>query len=188
MIHRYWSGPAPSTEPWIGNTLRQFGSLKDWTDRTLPASVVAWLDEHAGQVRAEDALRHRANLVRWWILSEHGGVWVDHDVIAFEDLSALRRPFCAAHSGTPCTSVLGFDPGHPVPLAALEAINSAPLVAERATSPAVSGERLLARILTPDVQMQPLPFDSNGRREGRPWAVHMYASAGRSRRSGTVRA
>ena len=177
MIHRYWhGGQLPATEPWVGSTLRGMGPVTDWTDDTLPPEVVAWLDAHAAQVRPTDALRHRANLVRWWILSELGGVWCDHDVIAFQPLDQLPRPFCAAHAGSPCTSVLGFDVGHRVPLVMLDAIAAAPLVGQF-RSRDVSGERALRWVIISDVELRPLPFDSLGRAEGKPWAVHLFASA-----------
>lgn len=169
MIHRYWhGGPPPESTPNV-ETL-------DWTDDTLRADVVAWLDAAQGKVRASDQLRHRSNMVRVWLLHELGGVWIDYDITVHEPIEQWRRPFAAAHGGL-CNCVLGFDAGHPMLAEALEVIDAAP-DDPHGWSVEVSGELMLHRIRTPDVELVQLPRDRLGRplEGGRPWVVHRYAS------------
>lgn len=179
QLHRYWSGPLPGTEPMVGRRVRSLGhDLYDWTDDTLPVAVVEWLDAGSDQVVAADRLRHRANMVRLWLLNEHGGVWVDHDVIPFIDLGTLPRPFAASHNGTLCNCVLGFDAGHPMIRQALD-IGAVMPHDRRGQSVSVSGERLLEHVRTPDVTLFPLPFDKLGRWQNPEsvWVDHVYTSA-----------
>lgn len=149
--------------------------VKDWSDRTLPADVVAWLDRHDDDCHPDDQLRHRANLARLWLLNEHGGWWVDHDVILTARLDTLPYPMAAAH-GTLCSCVLGLPKQHPTLTAALEVVDANEPSDRR--SPVVSGEALLNRLRTPDVRLLPLAYDASGRSLGGTWAVHLYHSKG----------
>lgn len=174
MIHRYWTGD-PVSE-WSGKAIRSLHAdveVRDWTDDTLPRALVEWLDQHNDDVIAGDRLRHRANLVRYWLLNEYGGWWVDHDVVLLERLNSLPYPMAAAHH-TLCTCVLGLPAGHVMLTEALRRINEARPSQGRSMD--VSGERFLDRLRTPDVTLLPLAYDSLGGHLGGTWAVHFYHS------------
>lgn len=182
MIHRYWTGPAPATEPWVGWVVRGLhADVRDWSDATLPAELHRFLDQMGGRVRAQDTLRHRANIVRLWLLREFGGVWLDHDVVPLRRLDDDERPFAAAHGGTLCNCAMGFDQGDPLLTDALDLIGAAPRSRD-ALSPVVSGELLLGDLWSRRVEWRQLPFDALGRatRGAEPWALHLFASASKN--------
>lgn len=179
MIHRYWSGPPAPNAAWMLTALETMNpevEVRDWTDDTLPTSVLAWLTEHELDVVGEDRMRHRANLVRYWALERFGGWWVDHDVVMLKPFDALPYPAVAAHVGRTCTCILGFPAEHPLMKAAIGAVSDPVGVPGR--SPMISGERMLDSLRPfhgPDVAMLTLPFDALGRATGaEPWAVHLY--------------
>lgn len=185
MIHRYWSGPLPATEPWVGNVVRKLHPhmpVFDWTDRKLPRQIVAFADDTAGQVGEQDRLRHRANVIRWSLLYEMGGWWADHDLIPLVPFTTLPVPATAAH-GTRCTCWLAFPQHHETPAAALEAIRTT-VPTGTARSVDVSGENLLERLCQDAIPRLELPFDAGGSpiRGTKAWAVHLYATASSRRR------
>lgn len=144
LIHRYWTGPSPLSVPPL--TL---------SDSDIPSSITKWLD--ARPVRPDDRPHHhRANMVRWWLLYEHGGVWMDCDI--FEpDPPVFPDPPFALFSPEPDrfrVGVMGFPPHHLIPTLALTHLDQYPFHLGRATSVAVSGSALLRRlILSTDTQM-----------------------------------
>lgn len=173
VVHRYWHGSASKLNNWTGKALRFLGhKVETWNDETLPKECLFFADKHMHLVESR-TLRHRANLVRWWLLAEYGGWWADYDLIPLRSFTTLPFPATASHDGVRCTSWLAFPAQHSVPLAMLEVIKSSSGVG---ASPDMSGERLLQQICSPEIPMVPLPINRNGYPEGEPWAVHLFSS------------
>lgn len=180
-IHRYWTGPEPAGAGWMRKALMTMNpgeEVIEWHDSNLPPETVAWMNDREHLVLASDVPRHRANMVRLWALFEHGGWWVDHDVIMLRPFEKLPFPALATH-GTVCTCVMGMPAGHPLMGAAILGVG------QRASGPGrsidVSGERLVGSLrgrFGADVNLLPLPFDSTGGYTGEEaWAIHLYATS-----------
>lgn len=175
MIHRYWYGDSPPQ--WTGKALRSLHSdleVRDWSDEDLPLDVVRWLDSHSDQVRAKDFARHRANMVRFYLLNRYGGWWVDHDVVMLQRLDESPSPLVASHDGFPCLSVMGFSQDHPIlgqMLERIEEANSSPYY----PSSAISGSSSFSFLLQsyPDITLMPLAYSHEGVWQGSNWAVQV---------------
>jgi hypothetical protein len=190
IVHRYWHGPAePPMEPWLGQVVRKLhpgADVRDWDDQTLPLAALAWADRHQA-LCARHAANHRGNLVQIRVLHDHGGLWLDHDVIPLRDLRPLcgPQPWVAGLAHLPELSSAWFPaPGHPVLAGMIAAVEA---TARRGTRPGaspsgVSGTGLMRSVLTPDVRLERrmLPFDRAGRPIGaEPWAVHTWSTSSR---------
>lgn len=135
LIHRYWTGPTSPPVPAL--TLSDFD---------IPLSITHWLDERA-EVANDRPYHHRANLVRWWLLYEHGGVWMDCDIP--EPILFPEYPF-ALFSRNPDrfrVGVMGFPPHHLIPTLALQYLDTYPFHVGRATSIGTSGSVLLRDLI-----------------------------------------
>lgn len=127
LIHRYWHG---ENQPEITD-----GSAL-WTDESLPMSTVAWLNDRMDL--SHSPLRrnhHRSNMVRWYLLYEHGGIWLDCDLPIPNPMPEL--PFAGWTLNRFRVGAMGFPPDHPIPayaLAALDANRSRPTSAETSGS------------------------------------------------------
>jgi Glycosyltransferase sugar-binding region containing DXD motif len=181
-IHRYWTGTPPTGDAWLRTALHSMNpgaTFRDWTDATLPAAVLEWLDAHDADVEPKDRAIHRSNLVRYWALDKYGGWWVDHDVIMLTPFDHLPSPLAAWQVDRVASCVLGLPPQHPWLRAALRGIEK-----WRGVGPVgdVSGERLLERLrvdYAPEVTLKALPFDAFGAKTGaEPWAIHLFRLAG----------
>jgi hypothetical protein len=173
-VHRYW-GPGSAPYPWIGRVVRALHpAVMDWTDATLPASTAGWLDSHAAQVPPADRYRHRANLVRLWLLFKHGGIWLDMDFVPFGPLESFPRPWAAAHGGL-CNCAMGFDAGDPLLAEALAMAEAAP---DGGPETKVAGEEALWALWRDRVTLRQLPFDSAGVAipDSTRWGVHLFAT------------
>ena len=181
MIHRYWHGDRPPpAEPWLANlitTLHPNDGLIDWTDQLLPDELVARVDD---DVLGDDP-RHRANIVRWWLLARHGGTWLDHDVIPLRPLPAGTWTASLARDRTACAVAL--PAGHLLADAMLQAIADRPRPYGRVVD--ISGDRLLARVAAGwrNLDRHRLPFDAVGNpvTGAEPWALHLWSTSSRIR-------
>lgn len=175
-IHRFWTGPLPTTEPYHGVVLSRLGRLHDWTDSTLPPEVVDWLDRSAEQVTEATRAQHRGNMVRWWALRLHGGIWFDHDalpVVRLEELGELWT--CAVSEQQRTTCGAAFPVGHPLPVAMLDHIRHH--AGPGMPSWELSGDRAMDRLCPPDVPRIVLPLDAAGHLTGAPARImHSWAS------------
>lgn len=116
-IHLWWNTdpPAPvmaAAESW--QELHPHWDVHLWgaDDKLTPALAAA---DHTGVVD-DDRVRHRSNVVRWWLLATYGGVWVDTDTEPLHPLDELvtdDRPFCARVAVTEAT-VIGGPARHPL--------------------------------------------------------------------------
>jgi hypothetical protein len=178
ILNRYWVGPPSPGEPWTGDVVRQFFQVIDWDDDSIDPKIRSWHGAGAVQVRVEDAVRHRANMLRWLILWRNGGIWADHDVIPlrpWDDL--LVGSFIGGYAaGKPNSAVVYLTPGHPVAAAMLGLIAAAP-PSTTARCLDVSGDGRVASGAVPALRVEPFLFDRRGTVVGAPWAVHQYRTS-----------
>lgn len=119
---------------------------------------------NAACVPSTDHIRHQANHVRWQLLHDRGGIWVDTDttpLVALDGLIESDRPFCG-RIGRPEPTVIGGPARHSL-FAALVNDASQPHAIGRA--PRVSGSHALNRCLRPEHDVRILEpgafFDRN---------------------------
>lgn len=171
--HRYWTGiERPPMEPWLHHVVAGLHpNPVEWTDETLPDHIRQLADETAANALEEDRLRHRANVVRWALLAEYGGTWLDHDVIPLRRLVYPEARLAAVggpggqHGTWVRSSCIVYLPGPQHPLALwMTAAHRNPQPSPQ-TAPYASGDRLLAT--APGVRRMPvipLPYASDGKR------------------------
>jgi len=135
------------------------------------------------QVKPEDLVRHTSNMIRYQVLGEIGGIWVDHDVIPLRSFEPLAQAgaFTASIEGHREGSVLGFPPGHPMLAHLLHEIGANSIRDLKSCS--LSGAETLDRIgrSYSDVRLEPavLPFDAMGHSTGvrDPYCVHLWSTS-----------
>lgn len=200
VVWRFWTGgEAPPYSAMIGavidglspDALRVDLTAADLT--TGQASVLPWVDPNTN---THQARAHTANVLRWALLLEHGGVWLDHDVIPLVDVAAIPRPWCAVLGGEFVSCAIGLDQGDPLAGAMLAAGVKAGSLEPGTQAAMASGDGLLngwappnraadvRRLARHHLNPVPLPFDADGHPveylqwvEGRPpgWAlIHLW--------------
>lgn len=181
MIHRYWNGPKWHGSSFTGSVLRKLHpdiEVKEWGDEHLPDDVLNLIDETLCFVVPSDAGVHRSHVVRWWVLREYGGWWVDHDVIPLQSFETLPLLATAAHrGGSRCPSWMAFPKGHWLPDTALRHIALSKTGRPRRAIE-FSGGGLLDALADPSIDALPIPIEMDGTREdGVPlWMVHLEES------------
>lgn len=144
LLHLWWhERPAPRAVAAIADAWRALHPAWDvrlWTDEAELAGPRALAPPGVPQV---DLVRHVANVVRWRLLADYGGVWVDCDTHPLRPLDPLLgdRPFSAGAGDMPTPFVIGGPAGHELWLDALRASTTDPT----GPSPVASGGRMLAR-------------------------------------------
>lgn len=113
VIHRIWLGGGAMPEQYVeyGRTwerLHPGWTMRLWTDDDAPMP--------AGIERAR-ALSERADLVRYEVLRQHGGVYVDTDIECRRPIDDLLDGVVAFSAyeepGRLCNALMGAVPGHP---------------------------------------------------------------------------
>lgn len=174
LVHRYWTGRPHPLADFTNHALMSMapGYVINWSDGTLPEECLEEVARAEGKVRPEDAIRHRCNVIRWWLLYNHGGYTVHHDIIPLVPLDTLPFPMTGAHFNSRCTSFLAYPAGHPIPLRMLEEIRRAPH--GDAPSPEVSGELKLTQVDTETPSLR-YPWDNLGRHQPhiKQWAIFL---------------
>lgn len=159
MIHRYWTGP---DEPEIDGPV--------WHDDDLPAEIAEWVDARMDRATPDDAARHRSNMVRWWLLWGHGGLWLDHDAVLHGKVP--KGEWVAAVGVDACAAAVSLPAKHPLAAAMLDHFDSAAPSDLRA--PLVSGRVPLTRLAqVHGVRFEQIP------RPGQPatWISHEWATS-----------
>ena len=113
-VWTFWTGPQP---PWIGlclDTLRRHCPTIEILDDSF------WHDQFDAAIPIAPMLRQpphlRSNVVRSWLLSKHGGIWVDADCICLRDLRPIAKKnavFTAYRQakGGLCSALVSARPG-----------------------------------------------------------------------------
>ena len=113
-VWTFWTGPRP---PWISLCLETL-SRHCPTIKVLDDSF--WTSEFDANVPIQQLLESpahfRSNLVRSWLLSKRGGIWVDADCICLRDLQPIaekRASFTADRQskGGLCSALVSAKPG-----------------------------------------------------------------------------
>lgn len=161
MIHRYWCGP---DEPKIDSEV--------WHDSDLPPEIVNWCDERMNQVKKIDYLRHRSNMVRWWLLVANGGTWLDHDAKLIEKPSFIS--WVAVYRNQPLSCAICLPPNHQLAWNMLEHIENQP--ASNLACPWVSGTYVLSDLITSFTDIQRIPIDNS-------WLTHQWVTSKERRKN-----
>ena len=195
IIHRFWAGSVkPDYVDLFGSELAIMHpdwQVKDWTKEGLPATVLNQVALTTARVARKDVHRHTSNLVRYALLAEYGGVWVDCDVRPLRPFDVLLadHPRFASLYGNPEGALILSPPGHPVFERLLADAGKAAGKKQRPGSLDLSGAGLLKRTIRSfdDVELLPAsavfgtdaagrPLDEPGLTGG-PVADHMWAGS-----------
>jgi mannosyltransferase OCH1-like enzyme len=117
LIHMWWDSEGPPMPQRIvdyaATWYRPGWEVRLWGDDAythIPPDVKAWWWDRGTS-------SHRSNIVRYWLLREYGGVWVDMDFASQKDIWPLIRhttAFCAwVAPGLANTAIMGCTQGHP---------------------------------------------------------------------------
>lgn len=174
LIHRFWIGPQHQDYRWITLTVQRAhpdAEVVDWTIETLPSDLLKLI------VIGDDPV-HISNIVRYWMLYEFGGLWLDHDVVPLRDLTKEQKPWTASLDTQREGSSMWFPKvKHPMMKELISVGINSPI---NLRAPIRSGGRFLREIGNkyPDVgyEERVLPLDSIGQRTKKSeiWAVHLW--------------
>lgn len=140
ILHFIWVGPKDFPRESVCNVRSWVGKHPDWTiyfwtdrERPLPHPSMQrrFVQEHVWEKLSDcydcsDNFAEKSDLLRYEILYQQGGVYVDHDVKcleAFDDLNATYDLYCGlevpfntplSSSVFPTNNLIGVRPGHPV--------------------------------------------------------------------------
>lgn len=200
MIHLYWHTKPPADLQQRAATWEELNGVPAhiWTPINL-ADVVNRAEATTERIVPPDRIRHVANVVRWAMLYEHGGMWADADVTPLKAFGSHERcgPFVAASQ--PWSAAIGaqatpFVCGGPAGHGVWERALAESLDRPEGRSPHASGGGLLGRAVGPhelalipanlfaaqDARGRSLAVPSGGRLSDHDWAT----SSQRHRRSG----
>jgi hypothetical protein len=180
LLHRWWNDPRNPPPHDFAAELRDLH--RGWKLVDHPPGLWAdWLDQQPG-ARPCDQARHRSNLLRYRILLEHGGVWVDWDIEPVRPLDPfLDAPrLASAGPSHPEGGVMIFPPGHPF---LAELLATVPRSRPVGSAVEVSGAAHLKRTLRrhPGVVLERRLYgrDAHGQRTymGTPYVRHHWATS-----------
>lgn len=140
IIHFIWIGPRPFPRESIENVRSWVAKHPDWTikfwtdrDRPLPhkqMQLVRIQDFHFFKLfdcyKKSDNYAEKSDLLRYEILYQEGGIYVDHDVKCFRSFEPLCRSYdlfcgmemphstCLSSSVFTTNNIIGSRPGHPI--------------------------------------------------------------------------
>jgi hypothetical protein len=149
MIHLYWHTEPTEQLRTVADEWNRVAGEKPtiWTPADLP-DLTERARASCADVIPVDHVRHVANVARWHLLFEHGGVWADVDVWPLRRPNGYlsrQHPWCAALGSVPTPFVCGGPAGHELWSRTLAAALDHP----QGTSPEASGGRLLQVIAQP---------------------------------------
>lgn len=155
MIHLYWHTKPPPELQLLVATWEETNEITTrlWTPAELP-DLAAKVEATNERVLGPDRVRHGANVARWALLNEYGGMWADTDVTPLQDFGSYgpierlvdpSEPWCAAIGSQATPFVCGGPAGHPIWQRALAESLDHP----EGGSPHASGGLLLGRVVGP---------------------------------------
>jgi hypothetical protein len=114
IIHHIWLGgsPSPQLQTWMGSWTHHHPEWEHrvWTDDNLPTL------RNDKEFRAAPSLAQKADVLRYELLLEHGGLYVDTDFECYRSLDErLTGPtlVMASEYGCLTNSIMAGDAGHP---------------------------------------------------------------------------
>lgn len=146
VIHFIWIGPKPFPRESIENVRSWVAKhpdwkIKFWTDRDRPlphkqmelarVQDLKFLHLHDCYLKS-DNYAEKSDLLRYEILYQEGGIYIDHDVKCFQSFEPLCRaydfycgmemPYQTSLSTTvlPTNNLIGSRPGHPILKSSME--------------------------------------------------------------------
>jgi hypothetical protein len=168
MIHIYWHTDPSEAVQRAAEAWRQIAGegAVIWTPADLPA-IVERAQASCEDVALIDHVRHVANVVRWHLLYEQGGVWADADVTPLRRPNGYlsrQNPWCVGLGSVPTPFICGGPAGHDLWARTLAAALDHP----QGSSPAASGGRLLQSMAQPsELELVPAKLfaerDASGR-------------------------
>jgi hypothetical protein len=172
MIHLYWhTDPSEQVQQVATEWERIAGERATiWTPADLP-ELVGRAQTSCRDVAGADHVRHVANIVRWHLLFERGGLWADVDVTPLRspnDYLSRPQPWCASLGSVPTPFMCGGPAGHDLWARTLAAALDHP----HGTSPYASGGRLLRTIVQlNELELVPAGLFAERDATGRPLAM-----------------
>jgi len=128
VVHAYWGGgPLPDWQRALLDVWRDKHEVMFWTDDNLPDLRTRDLfDDPARFSPLTHPGQFRSDLLRWEVLHDYGGVWVDCDLEWRRDITPLLElPGFAAWELQDTfinTAFLGFPAGHPALVTIVEGL------------------------------------------------------------------
>lgn len=116
LIHQFWAGPNP--RPDCSSWDLPGWEHQIWTPETIDYPLPQWSEPEAFTMPWNNpAERMKANVARFELLGDHGGIWADADIELVGDLERLLVGSCnlAMHGDPPQvgTAFIAAEPGHP---------------------------------------------------------------------------
>lgn len=196
LVHAYWGGgPIPDWQAKLLAGWQARHEVRLWTDDDLPPLRNRDLfDDPARFSPSSHPGQYRANLLRYEVLHDMGGVWVDCDLEWRRDISPLLNlpGFCAWETQGKWinNAFLGFPAGHPALKAILDGLRKSVLGQRSKRSNVQSGAVYITPILNSrdDVvvlrqdEVYPYRWDELDRADEEfpeAWVVHHWANARR---------
>ena len=170
LIHQDWDGPEDPLERFSRKSVQAQNPRLEYR---------RWSRETVGvDLTGVDDVRDRSNIARYWALYEHGGWWVDSDVVVFEPFSKFTAPPVVGwlHGAQP--ALIGCVKGN---TDIHRCLIEARLRVGSGHPPDTTGLRQVRQHLTNwNREARIFPLDSNGNRIGResPLGVHLWRITG----------
>jgi len=196
LVHAYWGGgPLPDWQAALLDVWRDKHDVMFWTDDNLPEMRTRDLfDDPARYSPSSHPGQYRANLLRYEVLHDYGGVWVDCDLEWRRDIGPLLElsGFAAWETQDQFinNAFLGFPAEHPALTAILDGLRHSVLSQPSQRSNVQSGAQYITPILRgrddvtvlPQSQVYPYRWDELDRADSEfpdVWVVHHWANARR---------
>jgi len=126
-VFTYWEGPkSPLINLCLQSIVKNIPGIEVWTLAQFEAAYAADPSNKLGpweQIAAKKP-NTQSDLLRYWLLSTYGGIWVDADFIAFRDIRPVwdatadyigyRIGFRTSKNAMPFTAIMGASPASPV--------------------------------------------------------------------------
>jgi mannosyltransferase OCH1-like enzyme len=196
LVHAYWGGaPLPDWQAALLDVWREKHEVMFWTDDNLPDLRTRDLFDNPAQFSPKTHFgQFKADLLRWEVLHDYGGVWVDCDLEWRRDISPLLElPGFSAWEfefSLINTAFMGFPAKHPALVTIVDGLRDRILSNPSLRIPAAGSyatPNLRDRddvVILPKRQVYPYlhgEWDkANGPFDDDVWVVHHWANARRN--------
>lgn len=135
IIHQIWIGPRPAPTKF----------MQTWKDKHPEFEYILWNEEEfqrrniqfecINRINEIEEICGKADIIRWELLYQYGGLFVDADSICIESFNKLiekKQPFCGyeheqARPGLIAVGTMAFPKNHPLPGMAIKWIKQNPI-------------------------------------------------------------